>query len=182
MPPGFRVWAEHEDQALRLSVWCPGLIDGLVQTEDYARATLQWEPGAAAEQINIRLRSRMERQKRVLGRDASVVFLVDQAALYRLVGSPAVMAAQMRRLVELGSLPRVTVQVLPQVGHPATGSELIIADDAAYVEHLAGGAVHSDSDVFMRLDTIMGKMRAEAMRASESQALFMEATEHWDSR
>ena len=182
MPPGFRVWAEHEDTAQRLSVWCPGLIDGLAQTEEYARATLHWEPAATAEQIEIRLASRMERQKRVLGHGAQAVFLVDQPALYRLVGSPAAMARQLRHLLDLGQQPRVTVQVLPQVGHPATGSELIIADDAAYVEHLAGGAVHTDSDAFTRLDTIMGQMRAEAMRASESQALIREATEHWDSQ
>ena len=44
-PPGFRSWAEYEDKAPRLSVWSPGVIHGLLQTEDYARALLDTAPG-----------------------------------------------------------------------------------------------------------------------------------------
>jgi hypothetical protein len=110
------------------------------------------------------------------------VFLIDQAALHRLVGSPAIMADQMRHLIELGSLARVTVQVLPQVGHPATGSELIIADEAAYVEHLAGGAVHSASDAFTRLDTIMEQMRGEALPVSQSRTILQETEQEWNTQ
>ena len=50
-------------------------------------------------------------------------------ALYRLVGSPEVMAAQMDRLLEIAALPRVTVTVMPPVAHPANASEFIIVDD-----------------------------------------------------
>lgn len=184
MPPGFRSWGEHEDSATHLWVWSPGQVDGLAQTEDYARATLRLEPGATDDQIEIRLKSRMERQRRVLHRDEPPVIrlLVDQAALYREVGGPRTMAGQMRHLVELGSLPHVTVQVLPQVGHPATGSELILTTTAAYVEHLAGGYVYSGSPAFTRLETIMTTIAAECYRASESQTILTEAAERWDTQ
>jgi hypothetical protein len=89
----------------------------------------------------------MERQARVFRRDdpRSVVAVIDHAALYRLVASPEVMAGQCRRLQEVASLANVTVQVLPAIAHPATASELIIADNsAAYAEHLAAGGVYTE--------------------------------------
>lgn len=43
-----------------------------------------------------------------------------------------IMAAQMRHLAEAARLPRVTVQVLPAVAHPATQSGFMVADGAAY--------------------------------------------------
>jgi Domain of unknown function (DUF5753) len=42
MPPGFRDWPEIENKALRICVWSPSVIDGLLQAESYAaRATGQ---------------------------------------------------------------------------------------------------------------------------------------------
>jgi transcriptional regulator with XRE-family HTH domain len=37
VPAGFRNWAEYEDKAATLRDWYPGIITGLLQTEDYAR-------------------------------------------------------------------------------------------------------------------------------------------------
>ena len=41
----------------------------------------------------------------------------------------------------------VTLQVLPAVAHPATGSEIIIADEWAYAEHAASGFVYTGETV-----------------------------------
>ena len=89
-----------EDKARRLRDWMPGIVTGLLQTEDYARALLETYPGATGEAVNGRLAARMERQRRVLMRDDPplVWFVVDEFALYRLVGSAEIMAAQMRQL------------------------------------------------------------------------------------
>jgi hypothetical protein len=56
----------------------------LLQTEDYARALLQTLPGASADVVDSRLRSRMERQRRVLLRDdpPQAWFVVDEHSLY----------------------------------------------------------------------------------------------------
>jgi Helix-turn-helix/Domain of unknown function (DUF5753) len=48
MPPGFRDWPEYENKATRLSEWSPGIITGLLQTQDYARALLAVHPGVTA--------------------------------------------------------------------------------------------------------------------------------------
>jgi hypothetical protein len=115
VPAGFRNWAEYEDRAARLYDWWPSVVSGLLQTEGYAHAHLSTLPGTAPDVIAARLASRMGRQKRVLMRDESpqVWFVVDEAALYRLTGSTEVMAGQMARLLEVASLPKVTLTVMP---------------------------------------------------------------------
>lgn len=183
LPAGFRDWTEIEDKASHLAIWTPNVVHGLAQCEVYARAVLALEPNATDEQIELRLKARMERQRRLFSRDdpASVRFIIDQGALYRLVGKDQVMAAQMAHLIELTSLPRVTVQVLPPIGHPATGAELVIADGSAYTESLAGGSMHSDSAMFTRLESIMDTISVECYRASESLAMIREADTKWNN-
>ena len=101
-------------------------------------------------------------------------------ALYRCVGSAQIMAGQMDRLAEMASMPNVTMQVLPAVAHPATASELIIADNnAAYAEHLAAGGVYTEDDIVARLERIFATIRGESYRVSESVAIIRRAGEAW---
>jgi transcriptional regulator with XRE-family HTH domain len=183
-PPAFRNWAEHEDKASQISDWWPTIISGLLQTSDYARAHISTYP-ASREAVDARIANRMTRQSRVLFRDdpPEASILVDHAALYRLMGTPEIMAAQCGRLAEIAELPHVTLQVLPAVGHPATSSGFMLADSgAAYVEHVAGGAVYADGDAQVAtLRNIFRIIRAECYRASESLAVLRKAQEVWNS-
>jgi hypothetical protein len=183
--PGLRSWAEHENGATRLDIWCPSALHGLLQIPDYARVMLSLLPGVTNEQVNARLDRRMARREHMIERknDPPVVTcIVDHDSLYRLVGSPEIMAAQMRKLLEIGSLGHVTVQILPAVAHPATASELIIADNrAAYVEHLAAGAVYIERERVSALEQVFATIRAESYRASESAAVIREAEQLWTS-
>src|SRR5580693_5649031 len=88
VPAGFRNWAEYEDKAATLRDWYPGIITGLLQTQDYARAVLSVSPGVSDEVVAARLASRMARQQRALFRQEPpfVWFVVDEMALYRRVG------------------------------------------------------------------------------------------------
>jgi hypothetical protein len=180
-PAGFRSWAEYEDKAARLCVWSPGIVHGLAQVEDYARAVLAVSPGVSGEIVSARLRARMERRRRVLERDdpPAVWFIVDQLSLYREVGSAAVMTAQLRHLIDIASLPHITLTVMPAVTHPANESEFIIADDAAYTEHAAGGGVYTDDQIVSTLAAKFDSLRAESYRASESVAIIERLAELW---
>ena len=182
LPPGLRSWAEHEDKAVRLEVWSPGIVHGLFQTEDYARVFIAALPGVTSDVMAARLTSRMERQRRVLMREdpPQVSYVIDHTALYRCVGSAEVMAGQMGHLAEMASMPNVTMQVLPAIAHPATASELIIADNnAAYAEHLAAGGVYTEDDTVTRLERIFATIRGESYRVSESVAIIRRAGEAW---
>ena len=182
VPAYFKDWPELEDAAAVIRAWMPGISHGLLQTADYAHALLETSPGVAGETVTGRLRSRMERQKRVLFREDPPLafFVVDEFALYRLVGSAEVMAAQLRHLSAVASLPSVTLQVLPGVAHPATASGFVIADDSAYAEHVASGGVYS-ADIVSTLARMFDSLRAESYRASESAALIEGTAEVWAS-
>lgn len=183
VPAGFRSWTEFEDSARQLHVWSPGIVHGLLQAEDYARSLIVTSPGVTGEQVRDRLAARMDRQRRVLGRDDAPAawFIVDALSLFRRVGSPEIMAAQLRRLLTVAAMPRVTMQVLPAIAHPCNASELIIADSAAYCEHMAGGYVYTDAAVISSLSARFDALRAECYRASESMAMMERMCGSWES-
>jgi transcriptional regulator with XRE-family HTH domain len=180
VPPAFKLWNEYEDRATRLLVWSPGVLDGLVQTADYARALLAVDLDVSDEVLTGRLTARLDRQRRVLHRDEppTVWFIVDQLSLYRQVGSPEIMAEQLRRLVEVARRPHVTMTVMPAVEHPANESGFIIVDDAAYAESAAVGGVHQDQTL-SRLTARFARLQAESFRASESVAMVEKVGAIW---
>jgi hypothetical protein len=180
-PPGFRDFSELEEKAAVLRDWYPGIVTGNLQTSVYAETLLRTSPGATEEQVRLRLADRMARQQRVLFRDdpPAAWFIVDEMALYRRVGSPQIMAQQCAHLVEVASLPHVTLQVMPAVEHPANASGFVIADDAAYAEHVAAGGVYEGQTV-SRLMTRFDSLRGESYRVSESTALVRRMIDIWN--
>jgi len=183
VPAAFRDWSELEQQATRLCDWWPSIISGLLQTEDYARAIIAAAVPTPTEQTAAaRLASRMERQRRILARDdpPRAWFVIDELSLHRLVGSPEIMALQLRRLREVAGMPRATVQVLPAIVHNANASGFIIADEAAaYAEHVAGGFVYTDEQTVSTMELRFDTLRGECYRVSESAALLERMCEQW---
>jgi hypothetical protein len=173
-PPGYRSWTEEVDNASSLHDWCPSILTGFLQTEDYARVLLSVHPDVTDEVISTRLAGRMAHQKRLFERDLPMLFLIDQLALYRLVGSPQVMTAQLQHLVTVAGRPRVTIQVVPAVAHGIT-----LTDRAAYSETSVNGNVWTDEETRSSLGRVFDTLRSEAWRASESLALINEASELW---
>jgi transcriptional regulator with XRE-family HTH domain len=181
VPAGFRSWGEYEDKAAVIRAWSPSFLHGLLQTSDYARAQLETASDATAEMTAARLASRMQRQQRVLYRPEppTATFVVDELSLYRCVGSPEVMAAQMRHLAEVARLPHVVVQVLPAVAHPAGASGLVITNEAAYAEHVIGGYVFTDTETVTGALRLFSTIQSESDKASVSLAKFERVTEIW---
>jgi hypothetical protein len=97
--------------------------------------------------IEQRIESRRIRQE-VLERDdpPRLAAVIDEAVLHRPVGGPAVMRAQLERVVEASALPHVTLQVLPYSAgaHPALNSTFVVLEFAppvpgvVYVDGLVG--------------------------------------------
>jgi transcriptional regulator with XRE-family HTH domain len=180
-PPGFRVWAEYEDKATNVRAWSPGVLHGLLQTEDYAHALLSTAPGVTDEVVATRLASRMGRQRRILDRPEPPMswFIIDELSLYRLVGSAEVMTAQMRHLATMAAMPNVTMQILPSVAHPAGASGFIVTDGAAYAEHVSGGYVFTDEETVSSLLRLFNSIHSESYRASESLRMIEGMAEAW---
>ena len=179
-PPWFRSWVEHEQHAATLRIWQLGVLSGLLQTEEYARAILAVNPGVTDDQVSERLAARLARQA-ILTRDdpPAAWFLVDEAALRRCIGSPEVMAAQLARLAGLARLPNVTVQVVPNIAHAGLLGGFAVAERAAYVETAVAGQVFEDPDIIAGLLIRFDTLRNEAFRGSESLTLIERMCEEW---
>ena len=138
-----------EAEAKSISDYGLGIVPGLLQTADYARAIVRaavprWVP----EVVDQRVQIRMARQQ-LLRSDGAPRFeaVVDESVLHRVVGSPAVMQAQLERLLELSNLPNVTVRVIPyEAGAlPAGNNKFIMlgfalptVSDVVFIEGLTG--------------------------------------------
>jgi transcriptional regulator with XRE-family HTH domain len=181
IPVTFRSWSDYEDRTAALRVWTPGIVDGLVQAQDYAAALIATSPGVSDDAAAGRLKARMERQRRVLGREKppSVTLLVDESALYRRVGTAEVMAAQLRRLLEVAAMPTVVMQVMPEVAHASVASGFLIADDAVWCETVIAGGTYTDPETVTATALRFDTLRAECYRASESLALIERLESQW---
>jgi hypothetical protein len=121
----------------------------------------------------------MAHQKRLFARDVPTLFLIDQLALYRLVGSLDIMAAQLQHLIAMAGRPRVTIQVVPAVAVPSVAHGISLTDGAAYSETSVNGNVWTDEETRSSLGRVFDTLRSEAWRASESLVLINEASELW---
>jgi hypothetical protein len=182
IPAGFRDWAEHENAATVIRAWFPGFLHGLLQTSDYARAQLETASDATAEVAAARLAARMQRQQRVLHRPdpPTVYFIVDELSLYRRVGSPEIMVAQMRHLLDVARLPHVMLQMLPAVEHPASASGFVVTDNAAYAEHMFGGFVYTEAETVTSALRMFGTITSESDKASVSLRKIERMAEVWN--
>jgi transcriptional regulator with XRE-family HTH domain len=181
-PPWFRSWVEHEQKAATLRIWQLGVLSGLLQTDDYARAILSVNPGVTEDQVNARLAARLARQE-ILTRDdpPSMWFLVDEAALRRCVGSPQVMAAQLAHLSGMARLPNVTIQLVPNIAHPGLLGGFAVTEGAAYVETAVAGQVFEDAETAAGLLIRFDTLRNEAFRRSESLSLIERMCDEWQA-
>ena len=138
-----------ESEAVSISDFGLGFMPGLLQTADYARAIViaavpKWVP----EIVEQRLQGRMIRQQLLYAENAPLFeAVVDESVLHRVVGSRAVMRAQLERLLELAELPSVTLRVIPYDAGalPAGNNKFIIlrfasptVKDVVYIEGLTG--------------------------------------------
>ncbi len=100
-PSWFRPWVELEKAATSLRSWQPMIVDGLLQTAEYARAVLRAaRPHDRDEMIEQLVAARMDRQAILERDDLPRLWVVpDESVLTRPVGDPDVMTAQLDRLI-----------------------------------------------------------------------------------
>jgi hypothetical protein len=147
LPQWFRAYVDLEAVAAQIRTYQGQLVPGLLQTEAYMRALMRSTlRDRRPEEIDRRVSVRLTRQQLLTRDDGPQLWAVlDEAALRRPVGGVKVLRAQLERLVEATTLPRVSLQVLPfEVGaHAAMAGPFTIlrfADpdlpDVVYLEHV----------------------------------------------
>jgi len=182
MPAAFGTYVALEEAAGRVQTYQTELVDGLLQTEAYARAVFAARvPPHEPEDIDRRVQLRMARQQRLRSKDPLAVWaIINEAALRRIVGGPKVMADQLEHLVKLIKLPNVDIQVLPFTAgaHAAMdGSFLILSFpeitdlDVVHLEHQAGSAFLEEPADLKRFGLQFDHLRAQAHDLPESTKL-----------
>jgi hypothetical protein len=139
-------------------------------------------PIVAEDEVGARVAARMARQQRVLLRDdnpPAAWFLVDYFALLRAIGTPDVMAGQLRHLAAVASMPHVTVQVVPGGGHAGLAGGFTVTDRAAYAESVIRGQVFEDAETVSSLSVRFDTLRGNARSVPESTGLIRQAADLW---
>lgn len=118
MPSRMPTFRGLEQDATVMRAWQPSFVFGLFQTEDYATALYQIAKPVdetKTEYVEQNVRLRMERKELITRTEDPLELrvIMDETAVRRVVGSPEVMRAQYREIVELSELDHVTVQILP---------------------------------------------------------------------
>jgi transcriptional regulator with XRE-family HTH domain len=116
---------EHGAESIR--AFDNGLMNGLLQTEDYARAIIEaGSPNIRLAEVDRRVQARMLRQRRLSGDDPlQLTAIMSESTLRQQVGGPRVLLDQLRRLLDLVDTHADTLdlRVVPftATGHHAMG-------------------------------------------------------------
>ncbi|MDG4765722.1 helix-turn-helix transcriptional regulator [Solwaraspora sp. WMMD406] len=178
-PDWFRPLAEVEKEALTLRQFEPNVIPGLLQTEEYARAILRsgtLTPAKADEYLAVR----MARQSDVFGQDDPPVcqFIIDENGLRR--GDPMILRPQLEHLAEVGTDPRVLIQVAPASAgwHPGQNGQLTLASlrdgsSVGFVDDQLAGRLVTDPELVADLEHAWQAISGVALPCDQSRDLIM---------
>ena len=125
LPSWFRTFIGLEEAATLIRGYDPHSIPGLLQTPDYARASVRTGfPDASDDEAGRRVDLRLARQHILARPDPPKLWLIiDETALRRpaTTTGPVVMRAQLDTLIQAAGRPGITIQVLPFTAglHPA---------------------------------------------------------------
>ncbi|MEU3511865.1 helix-turn-helix transcriptional regulator [Streptomyces longwoodensis] len=182
-PAFFRDAARLEAEAVELHVYDTHLINGLLQTEEYARAVFTMRrPLLSDETIEERVAARLARQK-IFSRlpMPTTSFVIEQSVLMRPLGGVPVMRGQLEQLLLHGRRRNVEIQIMPNVRDEHAGLAgpftLIETQDArriAYVEAYKDSRLYTDRGTVRELEEQYGLLRAQALTPRESLTLVEE--------
>ncbi|MFI2430296.1 helix-turn-helix domain-containing protein [Streptomyces sp. NPDC018693] len=179
-PKKVRELANLEARAVEVGVFECDTIAGLLQTPEHARALFQVrQPPYSEEEVERLVAARMARLSIFERAPApSLSFVLEEATLRRRVGGTMVRRQQFERLLEVGRLNNVSLQVMPldSVAHPGMSGriELLKFADGTAVGRSDGafnGRPTSEPKQLRILELRYGTIRAQALPPGESLAL-----------
>ncbi len=173
VPEWFETYLGLEPAASVIRTYECQWVPGLLQTEDYARAVVRLaHSGAPESEIEQRVNLRMLRQRLLHRANPPKLWaVIDEAALRRPLGGVATMRAQIRHLIELATLPNVTIEMLPfsTGGHAAAGGPITILRfpedeirDIVYLEQLSSALYASKTSEVDAYWHVMNRLVIEA--------------------
>jgi hypothetical protein len=179
--PTSAIVADVERDAAAITAWDMLRVDGLLQTEDYARAQLS--TGLPPDKVEHEVAVRMARQH-ILGGLLYGWFILDEAVLHRGRGGPEVMRGQLKHLEEVSAMPNITIQVLPfsDDSLPGCDAPITIVEyrDKPAVWFTVGrvsGKISVDFTEVMQAAHVLNQLRVAALSPRESVELIRKTRE-----
>lgn len=180
VPDGYLELIEAEEDATRIVHFHPTFVPGLLQTAEYATAVCPATSLKTLTETDVTtlVRVRMLRQRWALhgSRPKELVFLLDETALRRPVGSPETMRDQLEHLLTIADHPSVSLTVVPFRARPHAGHLgpfMLLEygeglDDVLCLEWQLGNLlVRGDQDLVARYHALTADlMRADAQGAA----------------
>lgn len=122
-PRKVRDLAKLEADAVELGAYGTDVIDGLLQTEDFARALYrERRPAYTEDQVERLVAARMARQEALDRCPAPLLtFVQEEATLRRPIGGRMVLRRQLEHLLEMGALRHIEIQVMPMATEEHAG-------------------------------------------------------------
>ncbi|MEU8524766.1 helix-turn-helix transcriptional regulator [Streptomyces sp. NPDC048629] len=182
LPAWFQAYAELEARAAYISSFQAQLVDGLLQTAEYARAVLG---NRTDDKLETRVAARMERQRILDRENPPLIWVVlSEAALHQEIGGRVVMRNQLSHLLGLRKREWVKVQVLPfaagaHAGLPGTFNLLRFDDDPdlVYTEDFIQGHMTANSAAIREGSLRYDHLQAAALSVEDSAALIARVME-----
>ncbi|MFE1911136.1 helix-turn-helix domain-containing protein [Streptomyces anandii] len=178
-PKKVRDLAKLEAQAVEIALYSNHNVHGLLQTEEHMRALFDaWLPAYSEEETERMVAARLARHA-VFERSPApaLSFVQEEVTLRRPVGGRMVWRRQLERLLELGRLRNVSIQVMPTDAedHVGTGGliEVLKFPDGTAVGRSDGafcGRPVTDPKQLRILELRYGMIRAQALTPRESRA------------
>lgn len=147
-------YVELESEARQVKTFKIDLVDGMLQTREYAAAIGRaFIPRASEQLVQHRVEARIQRQGRLTSDDPiNVHAVLTEGALRTVVGGPGVMRRQLDRLTEAAALPNVNLQVIAarNGAYPSMGTAFSVLSfendepDVGYVELVDNGRYIED--------------------------------------
>ncbi|WP_435131987.1 helix-turn-helix domain-containing protein [Actinacidiphila sp. bgisy144] len=179
---GFPHYVGYEGRAVEIRLYEIGIVPGLLQTPEYARvlADSAVQRGAITPaQADERVAFLAERQAALIRPRPPMMFVtMDESCLLRPIGGPAVMDAQLARLIEFAEQPNTLLQVAPfEMAERRTldlpVNLLTMADRSVlcYAESQAQGHLDRENVSVVPMLTAYHQLQAEALSQAASVAM-----------
>ncbi|HLL68624.1 MAG TPA: helix-turn-helix transcriptional regulator [Micromonosporaceae bacterium] len=177
--PHFMTMLGLEADARLLRVFNSSVLPGLMQTEAYARGSLQsLVPGPTVEQLEVKVAVRLRRQAELLDRQdpPDLLAVLDESVLRRMIADVDAMRAQLRHLCALAERPNVTIEVVPfSAGvYDLAGPFTILAfpdgadAEVVYLESALNEDLIEDAEKIQPYHVAFDALRAKALSPRDS--------------
>lgn len=176
-PAFFRDAAKLEAEAVELHIYDTHVINGLLQTEEYARAVFRMRrPPLDEDTIEQRVAARMLRQEIFARRPLPTLsFVIEESVLTRPIGGREVTRGQLEQLLLYAQHRNVEIQVMPHnreehsgLAGPFTLIETREGRRMAYVEVQRHSRLYTDRETVREMEVQYGILRAQALPPRES--------------